>query len=161
LVCTIVFIDPQVRHHLLSHWSPARFFGIVKAPAFSLLMILTLAVGIGANTAIFSFVNAVLLRPLPYPSPDRLVILWSGLGYSGRAPFSSFELFELRHHSTQFDQLAGIWVTNGALPGDGPAEQIKVAEVKVIVEPLNVMVIGLVSLPTSKPGKLKTLLNHI
>jgi predicted permease len=103
--------------------------GIAKAPAFSLLMILTLAVGIGANTAIFSFVNAVLLRPLPYPSADRLAILWSGLGYSGRAPFSSFELFELRQRSTQFDQLAGIWVTNGALPGDGPAEQIKVADV--------------------------------
>jgi predicted permease len=103
--------------------------GIVKAPAVSLLVILTLAVGIGANTAIFSFVNAVLLRPLPYPSADRLAILWSGLGYSGRAPFSSFEVFHLRQRSTQFDQIAGIWVTNGALPGDGPAEQIKVADV--------------------------------
>ncbi|HLJ77713.1 MAG TPA: ABC transporter permease [Acidobacteriaceae bacterium] len=103
--------------------------GMAKAPAFSLLVILTLAVGIGANTAIFSFVNAVLLRPLPYPYADRLEILWSGLGYSGRAPFSSFELFELRRRSTQFDQLAGTWVTNGALPGEGPAEQIKVADV--------------------------------
>jgi len=103
--------------------------GIVKAPTLSLLVILTLAAGIGANTAIFSFVNAVLLRPLPYPSADRLAILWSGLGYSGRAPFSSFEVFQLRQHSTQFDQIAGIWVTNGALPGDGPAEQIKVADV--------------------------------
>ena len=61
-----------------------------RSPAFAALAILTLAVGIGANTAIFSFVNAVLLRPLPYPSADRLAILWSGLGYSGRAPFSSF-----------------------------------------------------------------------
>ena len=103
--------------------------GIVKAPAFSLLVILTLAVGIGANTAIFGFVNGVLLRPLPYPSANRLTILWSGLGYSGRAPFSSFEVFHLRRRSTQFDQLAGIWVSNGALPGDGPAEQIKVADV--------------------------------
>ena len=103
--------------------------GMVKAPAFTLLVILTLAVGIGANTAIFSFVNAILLHALPYPSADRLTILWSGLGYSGRAPFSSFELFELRQRSTQFNQLAGIWVTNGALPGDGPAEQIKVADV--------------------------------
>jgi putative ABC transport system permease protein len=110
--------------------------GIVKAPAVSLLMILTLAVGIGANTAIFSFVNAVLLRPRPYPSADRLAILWSGLGYSGRAPFSSFELFELRRRSTQFEQLAGIWVTNGALPGDGPAEQIKVADVTFNFLPL-------------------------
>jgi putative ABC transport system permease protein len=103
--------------------------GIVKAPAFSLLVILTLAVGIGANTAIFGFVNGVLLRPFPYPSANRLTILWSGLGYSGRAPFSSFEVFHLRRRSTQFDQLAGIWVSNGALPGDGPAEQIKVADV--------------------------------
>ena len=103
--------------------------GIVKAPALSLLVIVTLAVGIGANTAIFSFVNAVLLRPLPYPSADHLAILWSGLGYSGRAPFSSFEVFHLRQRSTQFDQIAGIWVTNGALPGDGPAEQVKVADV--------------------------------
>ena len=103
--------------------------GIMKAPALPLLVILTLAVGIGANTVIFSFVNAVLLRPLPYPSAGRLAILWSGLGYSGRAPFSSFEVFHLRQRSTQFDQIAGIWVTNGALPGDGPAEQVKVAEV--------------------------------
>lgn len=103
--------------------------GVAKAPAFSLLVILTLAVGIGANSAIFSFVNAVLLRPLPYPSADRLAILWSGLGYSGRAPFSSFEVFHLRQRSKQFHQIAGIWVTNGALPGDGPAEQVKVADV--------------------------------
>jgi predicted permease len=103
--------------------------GILKAPALSLIVILTLAVGIGANTAIFSFVNAILLHPLPYPNADRLAMLWSGLGYSGRAPFSSFEVFQLRQRSTQFDQIAGIWVTNGALPGDGPAEQVKVADV--------------------------------
>jgi len=71
----------------------------------------------------------VLLRPLPYPNADRLAILWSGLGYSNRAPFSSFEVFHIRQRATQFDQVAGIWVTNGALPGDGPAEQIKVGDV--------------------------------
>jgi predicted permease len=100
-----------------------------RSPGFAALAILTLAVGVGANTAIFSFVNAVLLRPLPYPNADRLAILWSGLGYSNRAPFSSFEVFHIRQRATQFDQIAGIWVTNGALPGDGPAEQIKVADV--------------------------------
>jgi putative ABC transport system permease protein len=100
-----------------------------RSPSVAILTILTLAIGIGANTAIFSFVNAVLLRPLPYPSADRLTILMSGLGYSGRAPFSSFEVFHLRQRTTQFDQIAAIWVTNGALPGDGPAEQVKVADV--------------------------------
>lgn len=99
------------------------------SPGVATIAILTLAIGIGANTAIFSFVNAVLLRPLPYPNADRLTILMSGLGYSGRAPFSSFEVFHLRQRATQFDQIAGIWVTNGALPGDGPAEQVKVADV--------------------------------
>src|SRR5271167_1558325 len=80
-----------------------------KRPGFAAVAILTLAVGIGATTSIFSFVNAVLLRPLPYPQPDRLAIIWSGLGYSNRAPFSSYELFQFRQRTKEFDQVGGIW----------------------------------------------------
>lgn len=100
-----------------------------KSPGFAAVAILTLAIGIGSTTSIFSFVNAVLLRPLPYPRADRLAIIWSGLGYSNRAPFSSYELFQIRQRTNEFDQVGGIWVTNSTLPGDEQAEQIKAGAV--------------------------------
>jgi putative ABC transport system permease protein len=100
-----------------------------KSPGFATVAILTLALGIGANTAIFSVVNAVLLRPLPYPDADRLAIIWSGLGSVNRAVASTYELFEIRQRTKEFDQIGGIWVTNGTLPGEGDAEQVKVGVV--------------------------------
>ena len=59
----------------------ARALG--RTPAFTLTAILTIALGIGASTAIFSVVNAVLLRPLPYRDADRLVTIWSDLTAPG------------------------------------------------------------------------------
>jgi predicted permease len=100
-----------------------------KSPGFAAVAILTLALGIGANTAIFSVVNAVLLRPLPYPDADRLAIIWSGLGSVNRAVASTYELYEIRQRTREFDQIGGIWVTNGTLPGEGDPEQVKIGVV--------------------------------
>jgi putative ABC transport system permease protein len=97
-----------------------------RNPGFSAVAILTLALGIGANTAIFSVVNAVLLRPLPYPDAGRLAIVLVGVGNATRAPASAFQLFQIRQRTSEFDEIGGIWVTNGALPGDGDPEQVKV-----------------------------------
>src|SRR5579863_173044 len=107
-----------------------------RSPGFAALAVITLAVGIGANTAIFSFVQAVLLRPLPYPDSNRLQMILVSTGDATRAPASRFELFHLRLRTKEFDQVAGIWVTNGALPGEGDAEPVKVAAVTANFLPL-------------------------
>src|SRR5215210_4380318 len=72
---------------------------LMKRPAFTVIAILTLALGIGANTAIFSVVNAVLLRPLPYPEPERLVTL--------RSNQSVPDLDDIKAQSQAFESFGG------------------------------------------------------
>ena len=79
-----------------------------RAPAFAAVAILTLVLAIGANTAIFSAVSAVLLRPLPYPHADRLAAIWGTLGDSPRVLLSYPDLVEYRARSRTLDDLGII-----------------------------------------------------
>jgi len=102
-----------------------------KKRSFTIFALLSLCVGIGVNTAIFSVLHAVLLEPLPYKDPKQLAIVWSvfpGEGLS-RSPASGPELDELRKRSRLFQAFGGIWVGSGALIGEGEPEQIKLGQV--------------------------------
>ncbi|MFY9552744.1 MAG: ABC transporter permease, partial [Thermoanaerobaculia bacterium] len=99
-----------------------------KSPGFAVATILTLGLGIGANTAIFSVVNALLLEPLPYRDSSRLVFVWSDMTEAGypRAPLSGPELADLRQRARQFTGFGAIWANSAALNGEGDPEQVRV-----------------------------------
>jgi putative ABC transport system permease protein len=100
----------------------ARMLG--RSPGFTAVALLTLAIGIGANSAIFSFVNAILLRPLPYPESDRLVFLSE---WSKQVPDMSFSLanFEdLRDQNRVFESLFAFRGQDYVLTGEGEAERL-------------------------------------
>lgn len=110
-----------------------------KSPGFSLVAILTLALGIGVNCAIFSIIDAVMLAPLPYPQPDRLVSIWeqatgtgpddlstSGerLGTGPGFTVAAANLMDYRTQRNSFASLAGFEVTGMNLTESGPPEMI-------------------------------------
>jgi predicted permease len=114
-----------------SVWADIRYSTRLmrKHLGITALAILTVAIGVGANTAIFSVVHAVLLNQLPYPNADRLAIIESAFGNALRAPASRYEVAHLRQASQVFDRIDGIWVTNSLVPGDGEPEQVKLGDV--------------------------------
>jgi putative ABC transport system permease protein len=92
-----------------------------KAPGFSLAVVLTLAIGIGANTAIFSFVDALLLRPLPYPNPDRLGEVY-GFNGSEKTRLSLREVNDLKEQSRSFEGFAAFRDSAYNYAGDGAGD---------------------------------------
>src|SRR5690349_17795135 len=105
------------------------FRSLLRHPLFTVVAITTLAIGIGANTAILSLVNAVILRPLPFRDPERLVLIWASFGDSSRTWLSTPEFEDVRNRSTTFTDIASITnlVTVSSLSGGIEAEEVRVA----------------------------------
>jgi putative ABC transport system permease protein len=92
-------------------WQDLRFGlrTLRKSPGFTAVAVLTLALGIGANTAIFTVVNGILLKPLPYPQPDRLVMLWEReLSDGSLGSVAPANFFDWREQNHSFDKIAAI-----------------------------------------------------
>ena len=107
---------------------------LLKNPGFSAVVILILALGIGANTAIFSLVNAVLLRPLPYPEPDRLVVLWErNLKEGGKHLVSPADFFDLQKNTQSFEYLAALYPPGFNLTGVNEPERVSGARVSASI----------------------------
>src|ERR1700747_1380127 len=103
---------------------------LVKKPTFTIVAVLTLALGVGANTAIFSIVNAVLLRSLPFPDPDRLVRIYCnnpGGGCRG-VRFSVPEFDDLRTQTDVFEDVSVIVFGPTNLTGVKQPEHLEMME---------------------------------
>jgi putative ABC transport system permease protein len=98
---------------------------LVKSPGFTLIAVLTLALGIGANTAIFSVVNAVLLRPLPFKEPERLVWVWGTVPESAQANHSPVEFLAFQSQQNSFVDLAAYRNMSFTVTGGGEPEEVQ------------------------------------
>ena len=104
---------------------------LLKQPGFTAIAVATLALGIGANTAIFSVVNAVLLRPLPFPHSEQLVLVSDDL--TGRqvndVGMSVLELQDLQERSGVFEEISAVWPVDANLTGSDRPERVELLAV--------------------------------
>jgi putative ABC transport system permease protein len=115
-------------------WKDMRYGArtLIKKPGFTFVVALTLALGIGANSASFSFVNALLLRPLPYRDADRLVRI-AALRGKEEGRLSMLELGDLREQAPIFESVAPyIPGAQYNYSGDGPPEELSAVLAKMI-----------------------------
>jgi predicted permease len=108
-------------------WQDVRygFRMLVKTPGFTLIAILTLMLGIGVNTALFSVVNGVLLNPLPYPQPEQLIAVYSRTAYFQHSSVSYPNFLDWQKENHSFEYLAGRRNESFNLTGTGAAERLR------------------------------------
>ena len=98
---------------------------LLKRPGFTAIALIALALGIGANTAIFSLVNAVILQPLPYQDPDRLVWAWGNIQNGGnRASVAPLDFLDYRSQNKTFEHFAAYMGLSANLTGSGEPERL-------------------------------------
>src|SRR5216684_4475301 len=102
---------------------------LAKSPGFTIVAILTLALGIGANTAIFSVVNAVLLRPLPYPEPNHLVFLGEWSEQIPEMSISMANFNDWRNQNKVFESMVAYQNDNVVLTGRGEPERLRLRRI--------------------------------
>ena len=110
-------------------WQDVRYAArmLRKQRGFAAATVLTLALGIGANSAIFALVDATLLRPLPFPDPERLVMVWERTETTLRDRVSPLNLVDWNEQNRTFDVIAGFMPGVGGMvmgDGDGPADTV-------------------------------------
>jgi len=110
-------------------WQDTKYSGrkLLRSPGFALVTLLTLALGIGANSAIFSVVHAVMLRPLPFAEPDELVMVWERNFPRNidQNVASAANYLEWRDRQTSFEAMAAMVSTGVVLSGEGRAERVQ------------------------------------
>jgi putative ABC transport system permease protein len=104
--------------------------GLRRRPGFAMVAIVTLSLGVGVTTAMLSGFYAVILKPLPYPHPEQLVLIWAGFRGAGtnRAPASGAILGEMAHRNRSLSGVGGIWSLTRIFTGNEP-EQVRHARV--------------------------------
>ena len=108
----------------------------LRTPAFSLAAILTMAIGIGATTGVFAVVNAVLLRPLPYDDPAKVMLLWTKMPDGSRTWLSPPELDDIRQSVPALSSVAGLTDMKLGLTGSGAPEELAVVGVSSSLFPM-------------------------
>jgi len=110
---------------------------LLKTPVFTFIAVLTLALGIGANTTIFSVANAVWLRPLPYPEADQLALVWHrNTKREGNFELTPAGYLDLRRQSKSFERIAAFVSHDFNLTGAGEPERLRGQQVSAALFPL-------------------------